>query len=69
MVFTLFFQPKNKKPSNSKPIFKIQIHAAGLMGNKFPKMVPIPVTPPVAKPFGILKKYTPTESSTQPIFI
>ena len=70
MVLILFLAPKNIKPSNKRAIFKSQIHTAGVInGNNLPKIVPIPVTPPVAKPLGILKKYTPAASRIHPKFI
>ena len=47
-----------------------EISCAGeIKGITLPKTVDIPLTPPVEKPFGILKKYTPIVVRTTPIVI
>ena len=42
------------------------IHVAAVTGVREPRMVARPLTPPVEKPLGILKKYTPALISAVP---
>ena len=49
-------RPRIAKPSKRRTMFSPEIQVAGEIGVTRPRRVPTPLTPPVAKPFGILKK-------------
>ena len=62
-------RPRKINPIKSSAMFIVMISVAGVKREILPITVPIPLTPPVEKPLGILKKYTPTVRSNTPAFI
>lgn len=58
--------PSTAKPISNRTRLRHHIHTPAPIGVRRDKRVPIPDTPPVEKPLGTLKKYTPTARATEP---
>ena len=61
-------RPMKMYPTTSRATLITAIRLAVEMGTKFPSRMEIPLTPPVEKLLGSLKKYTPVVSRNTPRF-
>ncbi len=70
LEYTVFIPndlPINKKPTKSSAMFIIRTYVpAEMFGDIAPSITDIPLTPPVEKLFGNLKKYTPIATRSVP---